>query len=559
MGRNATVWVSHEKLIDRRGSSRMETHYATIWEGIADAIPEAPALVQGDVRRSWSEFEDRAARLAGAFLEAGLTAGSKVGQFLYNSPEFMESYFAALKMRAVPFNVNYRYLDEELVYLLDNADAEAVVYHSSLGDRIAAIVDRLPGLKLLVEVDDGGAPVEGMPHYEDVLAGSMPADRISRSADDITMIYTGGTTGMPKGVMSSVGASAGELLVTAPPMFGEQPVQSPEDAIALATRAWVEARQFVTIPASPLMHNTALGLAANPTLLFGGQVVMLSGRRFNCAELWDVAEREKVQNIIVVGDAFARPMLQELNEHPGRDLSSVSLMVSSGAMFSTEVKNALIDHLPQMRIVDLIAASEGGMGLSFAGKGHPAVTGKFSPWPGVIVVTDDGHLVEPGSGDVGMIALPGGALGYFKDAEKTAATFRVINGQRYTVPGDFASVEADGSLILLGRGSQCINTAGEKVFPEEVEEIIKTHSGVDDCLVFGIPDERFGQRVVAVVSEAPHTSELSPEEVVSHASGKLASFKLPRRVVVVPTVPRTAAGKADYPEARRLFEVATTD
>jgi 3-oxocholest-4-en-26-oate---CoA ligase len=534
----------------------METHYATIWEGLADVIPTAPALVQGEVRRSWSEFEDRAARLAGAFLEAGLTAGSKVGQFLYNSPEFMESYFAALKVRAVPFNVNYRYLDDELVYLLDNADAEAVIYHSSLGERIAAIVSRLPGLKLLVEVDDGGAPVDGMPRYEEVLAHASPAARITRSVDDITMIYTGGTTGMPKGVMASVGAAAGELLLTAPAMFGEQPAQSPEDAIALASRVWAEDRQFITIPAPPLMHNTALGIGANPTLLFGGCVVLLNGRRFDGAELWDVAEREKAQHIIVVGDAFARPMLQDLDEHPGRDLSSVALMASAGAMFSSEVKNALIEHLPQLRIVDLIAASEGGMGLSFATKSHPAVTGKFTPWPGVIVVTEDGHTVEPGSGDIGLIALPGGALGYFKDAAKTAATFRLINGQRYTVPGDFASVEADGSLILLGRGSQCINTAGEKVFPEEVEEIIKTHPGVDDCLVFGLPDERFGQRVVAVVSESPHTLALSPDDVVGHARAKLASFKLPRRVVVLPTVPRTAAGKADYPEARRLFEGA---
>ncbi len=537
----------------------METHYATIWEGIADAIPGAPALVQGDVRRTWSEFDDRASRLTGALMEAGLTVGSKVGQFLYNAPEFMESYFAALKMRAVPFNVNYRYLDDELVYLLDNADAEALVYHSSLGDRVAAIVDRLPGLKLLVEVDDGGAGVEGMPRYEDVLADATPAARITRSPDDITMIYTGGTTGMPKGVMSAVGASAGELLVTAPPMFGEQPVQSPQDAIALARRAWEENRQFITIPASPLMHNTALGLAANPTLLFGGLLVLLNGRRFDVAELWDVAEREKAQNLIVVGDAFARPMLQELEQHPGRELSSVQLMVSSGAMFSTEVKSALIDHLPQLRIVDLIAASEGGMGLSLASKDHPAVTGKFMAWPGVIVITEDDQVVEAGSGDVGMIALPGGTLGYFKDEAKTAATYRMINGQRYTIPGDFATVEADGSLTLLGRGSQCINTAGEKVFPEEVEEIIKTLPGVDDCLVFGIPDERFGQRVVAVVSKSPGGSDLTQDEVIGFAREKLASFKLPRRVSVVPVVPRTAAGKADYPEARRMFEAATIE
>jgi fatty-acyl-CoA synthase len=229
-------------------------------------------------------------------------------------------------------------------------------------------------------------------------------------------------------------------------------------------------------------------------------------------------------------------------------------MASAGAMFSTEVKDGLIAHLPQLMVLDLIAASEGGMGLSIATKDRPAATGRFTPWPGVVVVTEDGGIAEPGSGEVGMIALPGGALGYFKDEAKTAATFRTINGQRYTIPGDFATIEADGSLTLLGRGSQCINTAGEKVFPEEVEEIIKTHPGVGDCLVFGVPDERFGQRVVAVIDLIDdHTTS---DEVVGAARARLASFKLPRQLVVVDVVPRTAAGKADYPEARRLFEAA---
>jgi 3-oxocholest-4-en-26-oate---CoA ligase len=536
---------------------RVESHYATIWEGVADAIPDADALVQGDVRHTWAQFDDRSARLAGAFVNAGLGAGSKVGQFLYNSPEFMETYFAALKIRAVPFNVNYRYLDEELFYLLDNADAEALVFHSSLGSRVAAVVDRLPGLKLIVEVDDGGGHLASAARYEELLARTVPADRMERSPDDITMIYTGGTTGMPKGVMARIGAAAGDLLVTAPPMFGEQAVNTPEGAIDLAVRTFTEGRQFVTIPAPPLMHNTALGIGANPTLLFGGRIVLLNGRKFDTDELWNVAEREHATTVVVVGDAFARPMLKALDANASRDLSSVTLIASAGAMFSTEVKDGLIGHLPQVTILDLIAASEGGMGLSLASKGRPAVTGKFMPWPGVIVVGEDDHRVEAGSGEVGMIALPGGALGYFKDEKKTAATFRVIDGQRYTIPGDFATIEADGSLVLLGRGSQCINTAGEKVFPEEVEEVIKTHEDVEDCLVFGVPDERFGQRVVAVVSLAGAAQMSSNDELISAARSKLASYKLPRQMVVVPTVPRIASGKADYPEARRLFSAAT--
>jgi 3-oxocholest-4-en-26-oate---CoA ligase len=537
----------------------VEVHYATIWEGVADAVPDATALVQGDVRRTWGQFDDRAARLAGVFRSAGIGIGSKVGQLLYNSPEFMESYFAILKLRAVPFNVNYRYVDEEVLYLLENADAEALVFHSSLGDRVRAVSDRLPQLRLLVEVDDGGVHVERAERYEQVIASTDPAPRMERSADDITMIYTGGTTGMPKGVMARIGDAAGELLATAPSMFGEAGAETPEAAVALATRTNAEQRQFITIPAPPLMHNTALGIGANPTLLFGGCVVLLNGRRFDPAELWDVAARERATTVVVVGDAFARPMLKALDEAPGRDLSSVSLIASSGAMFSTEVKDGLIRHLPQVMILDLIAASEGAMGLSLASKDRPAVTGRFSPWPGVIVITEDGRRVVPGSGDVGLIALPGGALGYFKDEEKTAATFRTIDGQRYTIPGDFATVESDGTLTLLGRGSQCINTAGEKVFPEEVEEVIKTHPGIEDCLVFGLPDERFGQRVAAVVSYVSSDDPVPGEDVITAAATRLASYKLPRRIVAVATVPRTATGKPDYPEGRRLYEAAASE
>ncbi|HEX3796750.1 MAG TPA: AMP-binding protein [Acidimicrobiales bacterium] len=535
----------------------MEMHYATIWEAVADTVPEAVAFVQGDVRRTWAQFDDRAARLAGALAAAGVGQGAKVGQFLYNSPEFMEAYFAALKIRAVPFNVNYRYMDAELLYLLDNADAEAVVFHSSLGDRMRAIKDQLPKLKVLVEVDDGGDHVAGTEPYEALLTRHQPMARMERGPDDITMIYTGGTTGMPKGVMSSIGSTVTELLTTAPTMFGERSAQSGDDAVNLAARTNGEGRQFVTIPAPPLMHNTALGVGANPTLLFGGRIVLLNGRKFDAAELWDVAERERATTVIVVGDAFARPLLKALDEKPNRDLASVTLIASSGAMFSNEVKNGLIDHLPQVTILDLIAASEGSMGLSLASKGRPAQTGKFLPWPGVIVITEDGRRVAPGSGEEGMVALPGGALGYFKDAQKTATTFRTIDGVRYTIPGDFATVEADGSLSLLGRGSQCINTAGEKVFPEEVEEIMKTHPGVEDCLVFGLPDERFGQTVAAVVSLVDGSHPVSADDLMASARTRLASYKLPRRIVVVEIVPRIASGKADYPEAKRLFELAT--
>jgi fatty-acyl-CoA synthase len=370
------------------------------------------------------------------------------------------------------------------------------------------------------------------------------------------MIYTGGTTGMPKGVMQPIGPVVEGLLEQIPPLLGEAPCATPTDAVALAVKAREAGTPFVCIAAPPLMHNTALGMAALPTLQFGGCLALLEGRRLDLDELWDLAERERAVSIIVVGDAFARPMLKALDERPGaRDLSSVAILASAGAMFSTEVKEGLLGHVPGMAILDLIAASEGSMGMSISVAGTVAPTGTFTPGPGVVVVAEDGRRIEPGSDEPGIVALPGGAAGYFKDEAKTAKTFKVIDGVRYTLPGDWATVAADGTLTLLGRGSQVINTAGEKVFPEEVEEVLKTHPAVEDCLVFGVADERFGQRVAAVVSKVD--AAVSDDDLVAAARTHLAAYKLPRRIVTVDAVPRMPSGKADYPAARQLFEEAS--
>jgi 3-oxocholest-4-en-26-oate---CoA ligase len=535
----------------------VEFHYATVWEGMADAIPDATALVQGPVRRSWREFDDRAARLAAALVQAGAGTGSKVGLFLYNAPEFMESYFAALKIRAVPFNVNYRYVENELVYLLDNADTEVLVFHSSFAERVAQILPQLPGITLAVSVDDGGPVLDTAEPFEHLLRANDPAARQGRSPDDVTMVYTGGTTGMPKGVVSKIGSTVQDLLLTTPGMIGETAAATPEEAIAIAVRRSAEGRPFVTIPAPPLIHNTALGIGANPTLLFGGRVALLNGRRFDVDELWTVAVAERANCIVVVGDAFARPMLKALDDGPAPgDLTPVSLIASSGAMFSTEVKTGLLEHLPQAVVLDIIAATEGAMGLSLSTKDHPAPTGTFTPWPGVVLVGESGEILPAGSEEIGVVALPGGAESYFKDEAKSAATFRVIDGVRYTLPGDFATIGPDGTLTLLGRGSQSINSAGEKIFPEEVEEVIKVQAGVEDCLVFGVPDERFGQRVAAVVSLVSSGTAVSDADLLAGARASLASYKLPRQIVIVAVVPRTAAGKPDYPAARALFDAA---
>jgi fatty-acyl-CoA synthase len=305
------------------------------------------------------------------------------------------------------------------------------------------------------------------------------------------------------------------------------------------------------------MHGTGLNLGALPYLTFGGRIVLLRGSGLDPAEVWNVVERERIGILTLVGDAFARPLWRELREGPERDLSSMLAFISSGAMFSAEVKEGLLDRIPQAFVIDYIAASEGLMGFSLSTHGAPVVTGRFTPVPGLKVLTEDGREVAPGSGETGRVAISGNIPhGYYHDDAKTAATFPEIGGVRYSIPGDWATVEADGQITLLGRGSQCINTGGEKVFPEEVEEVVKVHPAVEDCLVFGVPDERFGQKVVGVASLGPDAAA-TPDEIVAGARDRLAGYKLPRALVLVPEVPRAPNGKADYPAARALFEAAT--
>jgi fatty-acyl-CoA synthase len=543
----------------------MERHLATVWEAIADVVGDEPAIVQGSVRRTWAEFDDRAARLAAAFAAAGLRPGAKVAQYLYNSAAYLESFAAALKVRAVPVNVNYRYLDDELLYLLDNSEAEVLLFHSSLGDRVERVADRAGRVKLFVEVPDapeasGSATLARASSYDDVLAAHGPAPRVGRSPDDVMMTYTGGTTGMPKGVMSRIHTAVDTLLVAVPPILGLAPLAEPGEIPAVARRLADEGRQYASMPACPLMHGTGLAIGALPATTFGGRVVLLERPGLDVDELWSTVEREHVAGITIVGDAFARPMLRGLDEGPARDLSSVTLVMSAGAMFSAEIKAGLLEHLRQCTIIDYIAATEGAMGISVSTYGNPAPTGRFIPNPGVKVLTEAGDEVAPGSGETGMVAIAGSIPdGYFHDDEKTARTFRELGGVRYSIPGDWATVEEDGMITLLGRGSQCINTGGEKVYPEEVEEVLKRHEAVEDALVFGVPDERFGQRIVAVVSLIPGAGDgVDPRSIVDGVRDKLSGYKLPREVVVVPETPRAPNGKADYPRARELFETASS-
>jgi 3-oxocholest-4-en-26-oate---CoA ligase len=539
----------------------MEMHFATVWESIADAIPDLPAVTHGTTTRSWADYEERAARVAAALDAAGLGPDSKVALFMYNCNEFMESQFGVFKMRGVPINVNYRYLDDELWYLLDNSDSEAIIFHSSLGDRVARVADRLPKLKLLVEVDDGGAgQVPNARAYDDVIATNEPMDRIVRSEDDLYMLYTGGTTGMPKGVMYDMGGLTRGFVMLGLPMLG---LAAPDDADAIGEMiagASQNGSTLVSIPAAPLMHGTGCWLGWFIPHLAGGHVVTLESRSLDPHELLETVERHRVTSLTIVGDSFAKPIIRALDEGKpdgGKyDTSSIGMFISSGVMWTSEVKQQILDRIEQAVLVDAIGSSEGSMGTQITMKGVPTETATFSKMPETKVFTDDDREVEPGSDEVGMVAAGGNVpMGYYKDEEKSARTFRVIDGVRYSFPGDFAKVAADGSLILLGRGSQVINTGGEKVFPEEVEEAVKRVDGVRDCLVVGIENEKFGQAVTAVVSLEDGAS-VDSAGIIASVKNDLAGYKAPKSVIFVDHVPRAPNGKADYRTAKEHAEAA---
>jgi len=539
----------------------MEMHFATVWESIADSIPDLPAISHGDVTRSWGEYDDRAGRVAAALDAAGLGPDSKVSLFMYNCNEFMESQFGVFKMRGVPINVNYRYLDDELWYLLDNSDSEAIVFHSSLGDRVARVADRLPKLKLLVEVDDGGAgQVPNAVAYDELIASNEPMGRIERSEDDLYMLYTGGTTGMPKGVMYDMGGMTRGFVMLGLPMLGLTPPGDASEIGSMIATASENGSTLVSIPAAPLMHGTGCWLGWFIPHLAGGHVVTLQSRSLDAHELLATVERHKVTAVTIVGDSFAKPIIRALDEgKPGGesyDTSSIGMFISSGVMWTSEVKQQILDRIEQAVLVDAIGSSEGSMGTQITMKGVQTETAKFTKTPETKVFTDDDREVQPGSDDVGMVAAGGNVpIGYYKDEEKSARTFRVIDGVRYSFPGDFAKVAADGSLILLGRGSQVINTGGEKVFPEEVEEAVKRVEGVRDCLVVGVENEKFGQAVTAVVS-LEDGATVDSAGIIASVKHDLAGYKAPKSVIFVDQVPRAPNGKADYRRAKEHADAA---
>jgi len=532
----------------------LDWNIATVWESVVDTLPGETALVHGSVRRTYAEFDERSARLAAALAGHGLDAGSKVASYLYNSNEYLEGLFGTFKLRAVPVNVNYRYLEDELVYLLDNSDAEALLFHGALAEHVAKVRDRAPKVKIWIQVDDGsGHPlVEGALDYEQLLATCEPLERVERSGDDLYFLYTGGTTGMPKGVMWRNEDLFGVLAESVYPLVGAELPERSADGGAIAAGARDAGRSPVHLPASPLMHGTG-AFTSFQALFLGGTIVTLTSRSFDAHELWQTVERERVTQMAIVGDAFAKPMVQALEdaERDGApyDLTSLALMISSGVMWSAEVKHALMER-GDFFCLDSLGSSEGvGFANSMTAKGAELPTARFTIGARAKVFQEDGREVVPGSGEVGLLAV-GGFIpaGYYKDPAKSDATFREFAGARWSVPGDYAQVETDGTITLLGRGSVVINSGGEKIYPEEVEEAIKRHPAVADCLVVGVPDERFGETATAVVSV--RGGEVLDEGTLASALEDLAKYKRPRRWVFVPEVKRAPNGKADYKWAK---------
>jgi fatty-acyl-CoA synthase len=523
-------------------------NFADVWEAVADTVPGAPALVHGERRVTWAEFDKRADAVAHALLDIGVVRQDKVAHYLYNGTEYLESTFAAFKVGLVPVNTNYRYTDDELVYLWDNADAVVVIFHGSFVERIEHLRSRVPGVRNWLWVDDGSGPCPDWATPYETAATAKTERAIApwgRSGDDLLMLYTGGTTGMPKGVMwrqddlfSRI--NAGNLL------------RVPEEGGLDGVRKAIVGAGPVIIPACPLMHGTG-SFTSIGSLNIGGCVVTLTNRHFDPVELLDTVDRENVNVIAIVGDAFAKPILAALDEHPGRwKMSTLLAIISSGVMFSEETKRALLRHHPTMMLIDAFSSSEAlGMGSSVSSGSSTEHTAHFTLGPEVRVLDPDtGKSVIPGSGEIGVLALGGrNPLGYYKDEQKSANTFKEIGGIRYSIPGDFATVDADGSIQLLGRGSVVINTGGEKVFPEEVEEALKTHPAVRDAVAVAIPDNRFGE-VVAAVVELRQGTPPSEHELIDHVKARLAGFKAPKRVRFVNSIERSPAGKIDYARHR---------
>ncbi|WP_020495420.1 acyl-CoA synthetase [Sciscionella marina] len=517
---------------------------ADLVEHAVDACGERTAVLCGDRSVTYAELEQRTNRLAHHMQANGVTAGSHVGVYGRNSIELIEAMIAAYKLRAVAININYRYVENELRYLADNADLCALVYDRALSGTVASVVPGLPKLRHQIVIEDGSdAATEAISYDAALEQGSPERDFGPRSPDDHYILYTGGTTGMPKGVVwrqeDIWRALGGGVEVYTGRRLPDEWEQS---------RTGAENPPLVTLPIPPLIHG-ATQWASLRALFSGGAVVMLPD--FSGHAVWELVQRHKVNVLLISGDAMGRPMIEAVNERE-YDISSVVAIASSAALFSASVKNQFLEKLPNAVLTDSIGSSETGFtGLSIAQRDGVSTVGpRVIADEDAVVIDDDGNPVA--KGETGRLArrnyVP---IGYYKDEKKSAEVFVTIGGERYTVPGDFACLEEDGTITLLGRGSTCVNTAGEKVYPEEVESALKAHPAVFDTLVIGIVDERLGQRVAAVIAarqgDRPGLTELN-----EFLRERIAGYKVPRSVWFADSIRRTPSGKPDYAWAKEF-------
>ncbi len=537
----------------------MAYNIADLFEHTVDAVPDRLCLVDGDRTFSFTELDERANRIGHWLADQGVQPGDHVGIYAMNSEQWVSAMLGALKVRAVPINVNYRYVEAELSYLINNAQLVACVFDQEYAPRLANVVDQAPSLRVLLHIEDGSGEdtaALGSTSFEEAAAsGSPERDFPERSGDDVYIIYTGGTTGMPKGVMWRsedifFGLAQGIDAVTGERVASEY---------SRAEQAAASGGQMVFLVIPPLMHGAAQ--IATLSQWFLGNATVLQ-RKFDPEEAWQLVHDHGISAGMITGDAVARPMIEALEANPGRwKVDSFFVLSSSAALFSQTVKDRFLEAFPNLMIIDSIGSTEGGFnGLKYAEKGAKITGGGPTVTPGadVVILDEELQLIPQGDDRIGKLGRTGNIpLGYFNDPEKTAENFVVAaDGRRYAVGGDMAQWTPEGSLIMLGRGTVSINSGGEKIFPEEVEQALKGHPAVFDVLVVGVPDERWGQKVAAVVHfRDGQTATL--EDLNEHARELVAGYKVPRQLHVVDEIVRSPSGKPDYPWAKAIAVAGT--
>ncbi|MCH7868859.1 MAG: acyl-CoA synthetase [Myxococcales bacterium] len=540
----------------------MEFNLADLFENAVDHFGDRDYVTAAGKCRTYGEMEARANRLAHHLQANGVGAGDHVGIYAYNCVEWVETLWAVFKIRAVWININFRYVEEELSYIFENADLKALVVAREFCPRVAAVRDSLSMLEHVVEIDDGTASrgAKGLDtiDYEVAMTNGSPLrDFGPRSPDDRYILYTGGTTGLPKGVVWKQKDVFFALGGGIDAHTGER-VTRPEE---LVEKALLDSTQRCTLPIAPLMHGASQWSVMSGSFV-GAKIVLVP--KFDADEVWRLVAEEKVGILMITGDAMGRPLIESLTSASSPpDISSLFLVVSTAAVFSPTVKDDFFESMPDLLIIDSIGASESGNnGMAIVTKGNTAMLGggpTVKAGAGTTVLDENLEEVVAGSGVRGKVARSGDIpQEYYKDPAKSAETFVVAkNGTRYAIPGDWAQVEADGTITLLGRGSVSINSGGEKIYPEEVEAAVKDHPDAYDAVVVGVPDERFGSRVAAVI-QPREGAALDLEGIQAHCRTKLAGYKIPRQIHLVDHIERSPSGKPDYRWAKNIATTATT-